>query len=100
MEEEFKLGLFSMERNNQLGNIIEVMKAEINDAKFIICDLSDEKIKIFKKEIESSIKSNGLNIYAHFVYRSFWIQGQVWDDTIQGQVGDNTKNENKSANSI
>lgn len=30
-----------MEHNDQLGNIIEVMKAEINDAKFIICDLSD-----------------------------------------------------------
>jgi nucleoside 2-deoxyribosyltransferase len=119
--EEFKLELFSMEYNNKLGNIIEVMKAEINDAKFIICDLSDgnkgayweagyaegqkkkviyicdekvfndeelhsqnkerkihfdikqtriikfdfssdEKIKIFKKEIESSIKENGLNI--------------------------------------
>ncbi len=118
---EFKLELFSMENNETLGNIIEVMKAEINDAKFIICDLSDgnrgayweagyaegqkkkviyicdekifsdeelnsqdkerkihfdikqtriikfdfsseEKIQIFKKEIESSIKANGLNI--------------------------------------
>jgi len=41
LREEFDLELFSMEHNNQLGNIIEVMKAEINDAKFIICDLSD-----------------------------------------------------------
>jgi nucleoside 2-deoxyribosyltransferase len=122
LREEFDLELFSMEHNNQLGNIIEVMKAEINDAKFIICDLSDgnrgayweagyaegqkkkviyicdeeifddeesrkqggerkihfdikqtriikfdfsskEKIQIFKKEISSSIKASGLNIY-------------------------------------
>lgn len=41
LKDEFGLELFSMEHNQQVGNIIDVMKSKINDAKFIICDLSD-----------------------------------------------------------